>query len=493
MDLINQTALQTARLIREKSATSREVTQAYLDRIQLTDAAIGSFVNVDAESALAIADSVDQQILRGQTLSPLAGVPIALKDNLCTTSGVTSCASKILSNFRSPYDATVVTKLRDASLVVVGKTNMDEFAMGSSTENSSFFTTKNPWNFEMAPGGSSGGSAACVAAQQAPLSLGSDTGGSIRQPASLCGICGFKPTYGRVSRYGLVAFASSLDQIGPFANNCEDLAALLQIIAGHDARDSTSIPSSVPNFSSEIQEPIKDLRIGILPELINSDNIESSTRENLLAAIDVFKANGAKIIEVALPYAKYGIPTYYVIACSEASSNLSRYSGVHYGYRSTDRSNRDSADALVDMICNSRSEGFGAEVKRRIMLGTYALSAGYYDAYYLKALQLRRLIGNDFATAFNSVDIILGPTTPSVAFKLGAKSTDPISLYLEDLFTVGANLAGLPALSIPSGFTKDGLPTAIQMQGAAMQDSLVLQCGHWFQKWIGYQPTWPKL
>jgi aspartyl-tRNA(Asn)/glutamyl-tRNA(Gln) amidotransferase subunit A len=494
MDILRTPAIELANSIRNKTISSVEVTRAFLDRIANVDDSIKSFINVDHRAALDQAARADQSIANGTSTSILTGVPIAIKDNLCTTDGVTSCASKILANYRAPYESTVVGELRSAGMVIVGKTNMDEFAMGSSTENSAVGPTKNPWDHSRAPGGSSGGSAACIASQEVPLSLGSDTGGSIRQPASLCGICGLKPTYGRVSRFGLVAFASSLDQIGPFANDCLDLAALLQVIAGHDPKDSTSVPAEVPNYVAEAQSPMKKIRVGVMTKLLESKGIDDSTRTNVKQAIEVFRDNGAEIIDIELPHAKFGIATYYIIASSEASSNLSRYSGVHYGFRSTEPS-RDalrSGDELVDMICDSRSQGFGAEVKRRIMLGTYTLSAGYYDAYYLKALKVRRLIRNDFDKAFDKVDVILGPTTPSTAFKIGAKTSDPIAMYLEDLFTVGANLAGIPALSLPSGFANDGLPTAIQLQASVMQEAKLLQAGHWYQKWSGYQPAWPS-
>lgn len=494
MGILEQTALQIARQIREKAISSVDVTKAFLDRINSTDKNIQSFISVDADAAMQQAKQADEGIRNGTMHSPLAGVPIAIKDNLCTREGITSCASKILSNYRAPYESTVTDKLRHAGMVIVGKTNMDEFAMGSSTENSSVTVTKNPWDLTRAPGGSSGGSAACVASQQVPLSLGSDTGGSIRQPASLCGICGLKPTYGRVSRYGLVAFASSLDQIGPFANDCLDLAALLQVIAGFDQQDSTSIPEDVPDYLSTITVQPTHLRVGVMPSLMESEGLDAHTLANVQRAIAVFRENGAEIVEIDLPHAKYGIPTYYIIASSEASSNLSRYSGVHYGYRSDVKgASARSGDALIEMMCDSRSQGFGAEVKRRIMLGTYTLSAGYYDAYYAKALKVRRLIRQDFDNAFQKVDVILGPTTPSTAFKIGDKTDDPIAMYLEDLFTVGANLAGIPAVSLPSGVDGSGLPTAIQLQAPVLKEAKLLQAGHWFQRWSDYSPKWPAL
>ncbi len=495
MDFLNLSALELARKIRERSISSVEVTKATLARIEATDARVQAFLHVDHDAALAQAEAADAAIAKGRSHSALAGVPIAIKDNLCTQDSATSCASKMLKDYRAPYEATAVRKLRDAGMVIVGKTNMDEFAMGSSTENSAFKVTRNPWDLQRAPGGSSGGSAACISAQQVTLSLGSDTGGSIRQPASLCGVCGLKPTYGRVSRFGLVAFASSLDQIGPFANDCSDLAAILQVISGYDTNDSTSIPNDADDYLSTLSQPPKNLRVGVISSLLESTGVDSSTRANVRRALAVYKDNGAEIVEIDLPHAKYGIPTYYIIASSEASSNLSRYSGSHYGYRSTHptKDAQHTGDALIDMMCDSRSQGFGAEVKRRIMLGTYTLSAGYYDAYYLKALKVRRLIGQDFANAFAKVDVILGPTTPSTAFKIGDKTDDPIAMYLEDLFTVGANLAGIPAVSIPSGTDSQGLPTAIQLQAPVLQEAKLLQYGHWYQQWSGYRPQWPSL
>jgi aspartyl-tRNA(Asn)/glutamyl-tRNA(Gln) amidotransferase subunit A len=495
MGILEQSALQIARQIREQTVSSVEVTNAFLNRISATNERLQSFISVDAESALQQARQADEAVRNRTAHSPLAGVPIAIKDNLCTREGITSCASKILANYRAPYESTVTDKLRQAGMVIVGKTNMDEFAMGSSTENSSVAVTKNPWDVERAPGGSSGGSAACVASQQVPLSLGSDTGGSIRQPASLCGICGLKPTYGRVSRYGLVAFASSLDQVGPFANDCLDLAAILQVISGFDPQDSTSIPEDVPDYLAKITTEPARMRVGIIPRLLESQGIDAHTRANVQRAVAIFRDNGAEIVEIDLPYAKYGIATYYIIASSEASSNLSRYSGVHYGYRSEakGKGSSRSGDALIEMMCDSRSEGFGAEVKRRIMLGTYTLSAGYYDAYYAKALKVRRLIRQDFDKAFEKVDVILGPTTPSTAFKIGEKTADPIAMYLEDLFTVGANLAGIPAVSLPSGVDSSGMPTAIQLQAPVLQEAKLLQAGHWYQRWSSYTPKWPTL
>jgi len=496
MNLINLTATEIAKQIHSLQITSQQVTKAFLDRIEATDSQIGAFLHVGAHRALAQAALVDQSIARGQIDSPLAGVPIAIKDVLCTTTEPTTAASKILENYVSPYKATVVEKLESAGLVILGKTNLDEFAMGGSTENSGYKLTKNPWDLTRTPGGSSGGSAACVAAAQSPISLGTDTGGSIRQPAAFCGICGLKPTYGRVSRYGMLAFASSLDQIGPMAHSVEDLAKLLEIIGGHDPRDSTSIPQSMPDVSSDLRKPIAGMKIGIVREQIDNDGLDSDIRQKLLDSIEVFRNLGAKIVDVELPNSQYSIATYYIIAPGEASSNLSRYSGAHYGYRSSTTSSKDTSantSSLVDMYCNTRGEGFGPEVKRRIMLGTYTLSAGYYDAYYLKALKVRRLIRQDFDKAFQEVDCILGPTTPTPAFCMGEKVDNPLQMYLVDLFTVGANLAGIPALAIPTGFSKSGLPIGMQLQAAPLREDLLLRAGYAYQSSIQYQPTWPTL
>jgi len=494
MNLINLTATEIAKQIHSRQITSEQVTRAFLDRIVATDTPLGAFRHVGAERAVAQAARVDQTIARRQIVTPLAGVPIAIKDVLCTTTEPTTAASKILQNYISPYKATVVEKLESAGLVILGKTNLDEFAMGGSTENSGYKLTRNPWDLARTPGGSSGGSAACIAAAQAPISLGTDTGGSIRQPAAFCGICGLKPTYGRVSRYGLLAFASSLDQIGPMAHSIEDLAKLLEVIGGHDPRDSTSIPQSMPNFSSGLMKPIAGMKIGIVREQIENDGLDSEIRQKLLESIEIYRSQGVKIIDVELPNAQYSIATYYIIAPGEASSNLSRYSGAHYGYRSSTTNSTDTtanASSLIDMYCNTQGEGFGPEVKRRIMLGTYTLSAGYYDAYYLKALKVRRLIRQDFDKAFQEVDCILGPTTPTPAFSIGEKVDDPVQMYLVDLFTVGANLAGIPALAIPNGFTKAGLPIGMQLQAAPLREDLLLHAGYAYQSSIQYQPTWP--
>jgi aspartyl-tRNA(Asn)/glutamyl-tRNA(Gln) amidotransferase subunit A len=430
---------------------------------------------------------------------------------LCTAGEPTTCASKMLDHFCPPYDATVIAKLKAADAVLIGKTNMDEFAMGGSNENSAFFPTRNPWDLSRIPGGSSGGAAACVAARMAPLSLGTDTGGSIRCPAGLCGISGLKPTYGRVSRYGLVAFASSLDQIGPMAQTAADAALLLEILAGHDPMDSTSIDRPVPNYSESIRQPLKNLRIGLVREHFG-EGLDGEVEAAIREAVRVYESLGATVKELSFPNSKYAVATYYVIAPCEASSNLARYDGVHYGHRTdekemiaeleAERKHRQEAsgdgqetnveNALVRMYRRSRSEGFGAEVKRRIMLGTYALSAGYYDAYYKKALQVRRLIRGDYDRAFGEVDLIVGPVTPTPAFKIGEKIDDPLSMYLFDLYTVSTNLAGIGGMSIPCGFSKTGLPIGLHLQAPPFEEERILRGAFMFQQatdWHKRQPT----
>ncbi|QDV54412.1 Asp-tRNA(Asn)/Glu-tRNA(Gln) amidotransferase subunit GatA [Rosistilla oblonga] len=470
-------------LLASGELTARQATQASLDRIAATDPEVGAFTFVNTEAALAAADSIDQRRRDGQPLGALAGVPIAVKDVLCTTDMPTTCSSRMLENHMSPYDATVVARLRAADAVIVGKTNMDEFAMGASTETSAFGKTTNPWNPSLTPGGSSGGAAACVAAGDVPLSLGSDTGGSIRQPAAFCGITGLKPTYGRVSRYGLIAFASSLDQVGPMAFDAVDCATLLNAIAGVDASDSTSLPVETPDFTAGLDRIEGELRIGIVKHHLEAEGLDPEVRQAVDDAIEVFRDAGAKIVEVELPHSDYWVPTYYVIAPSEASSNLSRYDGAHYGHRSpVAASDAGDRGPLVATYCRSRGEAFGAEVKRRIMIGMYALSAGYGDKYYVKALQVRRLIRQDFDSAFQNVDLLLGPVTPTPPFAMGEKIDDPLQMYLCDLFTVGANLAGIPALSMPGGLTSNNLPIGIQLQAPPLQEAKLLQAAAAFQR-----------
>ena len=452
--------------------SSVEITQEYLNAIKQHNPSINCFITITEEIAMRQAKAADIQIARGEATS-LTGVPLAHKDIFCTDGVKTSCASKMLDNFIAPYNATVIEKFNAAGSVMLGKTNMDEFAMGSSNENSFYGPVKNPWNNERVPGGSSGGSAAAVAASLAPAATGTDTGGSIRQPAALCGVTGIKPTYGRVSRYGMVAFGSSLDQAGPFARTAEDCAILLQTMAGFDERDSTSIDQAVPDYSHDLNQDIKGLRIG-LPKEYFAEGLDSDIAAVIDAAISQYKKLGAEIIEVSLPNTQISIPAYYVVALAECSSNLSRFDGVRFGHRC------DNPVDLEDLYKRSRGEGFGEEVKRRIMLGTYALSAGYYDAYYLKAQQLRRLIQQDFERAFEDVDVIAGPTTPEVAFKLGDKTDDPVSMYLQDIYTISLNLAGLPGMSIPAGFSQ-GLPVGLQLIGNYFDEAKLLNVAHQFQ------------
>ena len=460
--------------IRAGKISSVELTKQALARIESVEPRILAFNSLYAERALAQAKAVDD----GRRTGPLAGVPIALKDNLCTSYGTTTCSSKMLADFRAPYDATVVKMLEAAGAVVVGKTNLDEFAMGSSTENSAFKTTRNPWDTSRIPGGSSGGSAAALAAGMCCASLGSDTGGSIRQPAALCGLVGLKPTYGRVSRYGLVAFASSLDQIGPFGWTVADAALLMNVISGHDPKDSTSVPTAVPDYLANLEQPVKGLRIGIAKEFELTAGMDPRVKAAVDAAIAQYKSMGATIVDVSLPHTEYGIAAYYVIAPCEASSNLARYDGVHFGYRT-----KEPVDNIVDLFSKSRAEGFGEEVQRRIMIGTYALSSGYYDAYYLRALQAKTLIKRDFDQAFEKCDVILCPTTPTPAFKAGEKTGDPLQMYLCDVFTVTCNIAGIAGLSMPCGFTPGDqpLPIGMQLLGPTFSEEKLLRIARMYE------------
>lgn len=458
--------------LQQQTITSRQLVEHFLNRTETLNPRINAFVQVDAEAALANAEQIDQRRSSGETIGLLQGLPVAIKDNMCAVDTATTCGSRMLENYQPPYDADVVERLKAADAVILGKLNMDEFAMGSSTETSFKGVTRNPWNDQHSPGGSSGGSAAAVAAGMVPLALGSDTGGSIRQPASFCGVVGMKPTYGRVSRYGLVAFASSLDQIGPFARDIQGTALLLQAIAGHDHRDTTSVQQDVPDYTGQLDQPLQGLRIGIVDEHYG-EGLDSEVESAVRAAIGKLEAAGATVQSVELPHSKYSVATYYLIAPSEASSNLARYDGIHYGYRSD---NFDSGtDGLVDLYCRSRGEAFGAEVKRRIMLGTYALSAGYYDAYYLKALKVRRRIREDYDRAFEQVDVIAGPVCPTTAFRIGEKLGDPLAMYLNDIYTISANLAGVPGISIPCGVDSSGLPIGLQLQGPAFEELRLLQ------------------
>ncbi|WP_210396542.1 Asp-tRNA(Asn)/Glu-tRNA(Gln) amidotransferase subunit GatA [Motiliproteus sediminis] len=463
--------------------SSQELTQTYLTRIEQLDGQYNSFITVTAEQALAQATAADARRAAGDATA-LTGIPIAHKDIFCTQGVRTSCGSRMLDNFIAPYDATVIEKFNAAGAVSLGKTNMDEFAMGSSNESSFYGAVKNPWNPDCVPGGSSGGSAAVIAARLAPGATGTDTGGSIRQPAALCGITGIKPTYGRVSRYGMIAYASSLDQGGPMAQTAEDCALLLNCMAGFDPKDSTSIDRTVPDYSASLNDSLDGLKIG-LPKEYFSDAVDSRIASAVQAAIKELEALGATVKEISLPNTELCIPSYYVLAPAEASSNLSRFDGVRYGYRC------DNPADLEDLYKRSRGEGFGAEVKRRIMIGAYALSAGYYDAYYLKAQKIRRLIKQDFVAALNDVDLILGPTTPHPAFKIGEKNADPVSMYLEDIFTLSVNLAGLPGLSMPVGFA-DGLPVGLQLIGNYWDEARLLNVAHRYQQATDWHQQAPK-
>ena len=468
-------AAQLAAQIQSKELSCREVTAAFLSRIEQLEPQVQAFVTVTSAAAIKRAETLDMRLAAGEDIGPLGGVPIALKDNMCTSGVKTSCSSKMLENFVSPYDAHVVEKLAKAGAVVLGKANMDEFAMGSSTENSAFFPTKNPWDLSRVPGGSSGGSTASVAAREVPLSLGSDTGGSIRQPASFCGCVGMKPTYGLVSRYGLVAFASSLDQIGPVANTVEDAALLLQTIAGHDARDSTSIDRAVPDYSAALTGDIGGLRIGVPSEYFGQ-GVQPYVAEAVHKAIDAMKELGAEIVEVSMPTTEYGLACYYIIAPCEASSNLARYDGVKYGLRVA-----EAGDDVIAMTSKSRAAGFGHEVQHRIMIGAHALSSGFYDAYYAKAQKVRTLIRADFDQAFEKCDVLATPTSPSIAFPLGDKTDDPIAMKLADVCTIPVNMAGLPALSLPCGF-EQGLPIGLQLIGKLLDESTLLRTADAYEK-----------
>ena len=475
-------------------ATAVEIATSAIDKIEATQGSINAFTHINRKLILSAAEVVDQKRRNGEQLGPLAGVPVAVKDVLCTRDMPTTCSSNMLRNFRPPYDATVVEKLRKADAIIVGKTNMDEFAMGASTETSAFGNTRNPWDLSRTPGGSSGGATACVAAGTVPLSLGTDTGGSIRQPAGFCGVTGLKPTYGRVSRYGLIAFASSLDQVGPIGWSVQDVALLLQCISGYEPRDSTSLNHEVPDYQAALQSSdLRGMKVGILREALDVYGVDDAVRQAVLTSTEVFRDAGAEIIDINLPHSKYWVPTYYVIAPSEASSNLSRYDGAHYGHRVTQLvpEKAESLGPLVATYCQSRAEGFGAEVKRRIMVGTYALSEGYADQYYNQALKARRLIKGDYDAAFSQVDLLLGPVSPTPAFPLGEKVDDPLQMYLCDLFTVGANLAGIPAISLPAGQDASGLPLAIQLQAPALEEARLLFAGAAYQAMTDFHKLRP--
>ncbi len=467
---------------KERSAV--EIAQAQIDQAQAVEPQLNSFVSLTAEKAMAQAQAVDDKIAAGETIGLLAGIPIALKDNLCTKGIRTTCSSRMLENFVPPYESTVTARLDAAGAVFIGKTNLDEFAMGGSTENSAFGPSKNPWDVACVPGGSSGGSAAAVAGGQAPVSLGSDTGGSIRQPASFCGIVGMKPTYGLVSRFGLVAFASSLDQIGPFGRTVEDTAILLGAIAGHDPKDATSLKVDIPDYTQYLKSDLKGRKIGIIKQTFG-DGLDDEVGAAVQTAIDQLKALGAEVKTISCPRFNYGVSAYYIIAPCEASANLARYDGVRYGLRSKEPN-------LLSMYNKTRSEGFGDEVKRRIMIGTYALSAGYYDAFYLKAQKVRTLMKQDFEKAFEDVDVLVSPTVPTAAFKIG-ENDDPLSMYLLDLMTIPVNMAGLPGMSIPCGFTKGGLPIGLQLVSNVLREDLLFEVGHAYEQATDWHKHTPKL
>jgi aspartyl-tRNA(Asn)/glutamyl-tRNA(Gln) amidotransferase subunit A len=485
VNLNELTATEIAAGVSSKKFSAKDVAQAALDAIKKTNKELNAYISVLEESAQAQAQAIDKKIAAGQAVGRLAGVPIAIKDNMMVRGAKTTCASKILGDYIAPYEATAVERLRNDGAVFVGKANMDEFAMGSSTEFSAFGPARNPWDKERIPGGSSGGSAVTVAARTVPVSLGSDTGGSIRQPASLCGILGMKPTYGRVSRYGLVAFASSLDQIGPFTHSPDDMALIMSVISGKDGNDSTSVDNPVPDYSAELKKDIKGLKIGI-PKEYFIKGIDPEVEKATRAAAEVLKKMGAELVDMSLPNSDMALPVYYILAPSEASSNLARFDGMRYGFR-----NKNAAN-LIEQYGLNRHDGFGAEVKRRILIGTYALSSGYYDAFYSKAQKVRTLIKNDFVEAFKKVDVILTPVAPTPAFKIGEKTDDPLTMYLSDIFTIPCNLAGVPGISVPGGFSSGKLPIGIQFLGNYFQDGLLMRVANAYlkeTKWHEKKPS----
>ncbi|MEE8540366.1 MAG: Asp-tRNA(Asn)/Glu-tRNA(Gln) amidotransferase subunit GatA [Desulfobacterales bacterium] len=486
MQLYELTIQAAHTLLKKREITSEELTRAVLDRVTSLEDKVGAYLTIDSESALQQAKSADRAIAGGN-ISALTGIPIALKDLICTKGLRTTCASRILENFIPPYDATVVQKLKKTDAVIIGKTNMDEFAMGSSTEHSALKATHNPWDLDRIPGGSSGGSAAAVAADMCLGAVGSDTGGSIRQPAAHCGVVGMKPTYGRVSRFGLVAFASSLDQIGPLTKSVTDCAQMMNVISGHDDKDSTSVPAELPDYTQFLGNNLKKIRVGIPREYHHIEGVDTDVKTALEKAIQTIEGLGATRIDISLPHTEFVVAAYYVIAPSEASSNLARYDGVKYGFRDTEKK------SLKDMYCRTRSRGFGPEVKRRIILGTYALSAGYYDAYYKKASQVRTLIMQDFKKAFDSCDVILSPVAPTPAFKIGEITDDPLTMYLSDIFTLSANLAGIPGISVPCGFSKTGLPIGLQILSTHFNEGMLLQVAHGFEQATDFHQKKPNL
>ncbi|MDO8746521.1 MAG: Asp-tRNA(Asn)/Glu-tRNA(Gln) amidotransferase subunit GatA [Thermodesulfovibrionales bacterium] len=484
MELYRLSISEAKELLDKRKITAKELLNSIYQRIESVDSKVKAFVTLSKDKAYEMADAAQKQINEGRSLT-IQGIPVAIKDNMCTKGIRTTCSSKILENFIPPYESAVTSRLSENGYVLIGKTNLDEFAMGSSTENSGFFTTRNPWDIERIPGGSSGGSAAAVAADECIAALGSDTGGSIRQPAAVCGVVGLKPTYGRVSRYGLVAFASSLDQIGPITKNVKDSAILLNIISGKDPFDSTSAPVAVPDFTKVLGNEIKGLKIGI-PKEYFIKGMDREIEESVKTAIKKLESLGAIPVEISLPHTEYAVATYYVLATSEASSNLARYDGVKYGFRAGGKD-------LMEMYMNTRAQGFGAEVKRRIMLGTYALSSGYYDAFYKKAQQARTLIKADFEKVFNSVDMIVTPTSPTAAFKAGEKTEDPLQMYLSDIFTISVNLAGIPAISIPCGFTSNNLPIGLQIIGKHFDEESILKAAYAYEQSTDWHKRKPNL
>ncbi|MDI6742132.1 MAG: Asp-tRNA(Asn)/Glu-tRNA(Gln) amidotransferase subunit GatA [Smithella sp.] len=485
MELYQLTIHELQEKIKKGEVTATQVTQSVFERIDAVEGKVHSYIRLMKDEALATAAKADEEIKNGN-IKPLTGIPIALKDIVCTKGIPTTCGSHILHNFVPPYNATVVEKLRDAGAIFVGKANMDEFAMGSSTETSYFGPTRNPWDLERIPGGSSGGSAAAVAADECIASIGSDTGGSIRQPAALCGIVGLKPTYGRVSRFGLIAFASSLDQIGPFTKDVEDCAIMMNVLAGYDPRESTSVKEDVPDYRQFAGRDIKGWKIGI-PKEYFVEGIDPEVNTAIKNAIAVIEQSGGKCVDISLPHTQYCLAVYYIIAPAEACSNLARYDGVKYGFRAAD------ARDLLDMYKKTRMQGFGAEVKRRIMIGTYALSAGYYDAYYKKASQVRALIKKDFEEAFKKCDVIMTPTTPTAAFKIGEKTDDPLQMYLSDIFTISTNLAGIPGISVPCGFTSGGLPVGVQFLAGHFEEGKLIQIASAYEKNANIEKRRPAL
>ena len=475
-ELVKKSAREINKLFLGKEVSAKEITEAFYKRIKFVEPKIDALLGLTTELANKQAKELDEKIAKGETLGPLAGVPIVVKDVICVKGYQATCGSKILENYIAPYESFATEKLWNAGAICIAKSNMDEFAMGSSTENSAFKKTKNPWNLNKVPGGSSGGSAACVAAFESPISLGTDTGGSVRQPASFCGVVGLKPTYGRVSRFGLIAFASSLDQIGVFARDIYDTSLVLHCISGHDSRDSTCLQVDVPDYTSRIQkDSIKGRKIGVIKELMDK-GIDDEVRKSISASVDIFKELGAEIVEISLPNIQYSVPVYYIVATAEASSNLARYDGVKYGYRA------QAGKDLMSMYKKTRQEGFGSEVKRRIMLGTYALSSGYYDAYYKKAQQVRKLVTQDFLNAFEKVDLLISPTCPTTAFEFGSKTEDPLSMYLSDIATIPASLAGLPAVSLPCGVDSKNMPIGLQIIAPSLSEELLLIASHSFEK-----------